>query len=110
MQVQLAANHMGYFEFSLCPLKSPNDIATDECFNAHPIYLQNGERRYKVAGGVTGLFNIVGVLPKGVTCKHCELRWHYSAGNNWGVCPDGTGRLGCGPQEFFRSCSDISIQ
>ena len=31
------------------------------------------------------------------------------AGNNWGVCPDGEGRDGCGPQEEFRSCADIAI-
>ena len=26
-----------------------------------------------------------------------------------GVCEDGTGKVGCGPQEEFRACSDISI-
>ena len=30
-------------------------------------------------------------------------------GNNWGVCPDGNGKVGCGPQEEFRACSDIAI-
>lgn len=25
------------------------------------------------------------------------------------MCPDGTGAVGCGPQEEFRACSDISI-
>lgn len=30
-------------------------------------------------------------------------------GNNWGQCPDGSGALGCGPQESFRGCSDITI-
>merc|ERR1712098_674476 len=33
----------------------------------------------------------------------------YVAANNWGVCEDGTGKVGCGPQEEFRACSDISI-
>lgn len=38
------------------------------------------------------------------------FQWTYTAGNNWGVC-DGEpyGRLGCGPQETFRACSDVSI-
>jgi len=31
------------------------------------------------------------------------------SGNNWGFCEDGTGALGCGPQETFRACSDISL-
>lgn len=30
-------------------------------------------------------------------------------GNNWGICPDGKGKIGCGPQETFRNCADISV-
>lgn len=30
-------------------------------------------------------------------------------GNNWGVCPDGYGGLGCGKQEEYYNCADISI-
>ncbi|RXG62232.1 hypothetical protein Avbf_10632, partial [Armadillidium vulgare] len=29
--------------------------------------------------------------------------------NNWGQCGNGTGRLGCGPQETFKNCADVSI-
>lgn len=31
-------------------------------------------------------------------------------GNSWGVCDNGSGQLGCGPQENFRGCSDIGIR
>lgn len=31
------------------------------------------------------------------------------AGNNWGICKDGNGAVGCGEQEEFRACSDIAI-
>lgn len=31
------------------------------------------------------------------------LQWTYVTGNRWGVCPDGSSRLGCGPQESFRA-------
>lgn len=48
-------------------------------------------------------------LPAGLTCKQCVLRWRYVAGNNWGHCENGTGMVGCGPQEEFRSCADITI-
>ena len=48
-------------------------------------------------------------LPAGLTCKQCVLRWRYVAGNNWNDCGNGTGSLGCGPQEEFRSCADITI-
>lgn len=37
------------------------------------------------------------------------MQWIYVAGNNWGKCDDGTERVGCGPQEQFRACSDVSI-
>lgn len=37
------------------------------------------------------------------------LQWRYIAGNNWGMCDDGTGAVGCGPQEEFRACADITI-
>lgn len=37
------------------------------------------------------------------------LQWRYIAGNNWGMCADGTGAVGCGAQEEFRACADINI-
>lgn len=48
-------------------------------------------------------------LPEGLECAHCVLQWRYIAGNNWGTCADGTGAVGCGPQEEFRACADIAI-
>uniref|UniRef100_A0A1B0D6C3 Chitin-binding type-4 domain-containing protein n=1 Tax=Phlebotomus papatasi TaxID=29031 RepID=A0A1B0D6C3_PHLPP len=42
-------------------------------------------------------------------CESCLLQWIYVAGNNWGMCENGTGTVGCGPQEQFRACADISI-
>lgn len=40
-------------------------------------------------------------------CNACQ--WTYTAGNNWGLCEDGTNGQGCGPQETFRACADISV-
>lgn len=48
-------------------------------------------------------------LIKGVEGGNCVLQWRYVAGNNWGICSDGKGALGCGPQEEFRACADITI-
>lgn len=48
-------------------------------------------------------------LPADLTCKHCVLQWRYIAGNNWGICPNGTGAVGCGPQEEFRACADVAV-
>lgn len=33
----------------------------------------------------------------------------FGVGNSWGTCPDGSGAVGCGPQETFRGCSDVRI-
>lgn len=30
-------------------------------------------------------------------------------GNNWGICPDGSGQVGCGNQEQFRGCADVAV-
>jgi hypothetical protein len=38
-----------------------------------------------------------------------NLLYAMISGNSWGVCANGTGALGCGPQETFRTCSDISL-
>ncbi|KAF2894295.1 hypothetical protein ILUMI_11887, partial [Ignelater luminosus] len=47
-------------------------------------------------------------LPK-ISCTRCVLQWRYIAENNWGTCPNGTEQVGCGPQEEFRACADITI-
>lgn len=49
------------------------------------------------------------LLPSGLTCTQCILQWRYIAGNNWGTCENGTGAVGCGPQEEFRACADVEI-
>jgi hypothetical protein len=53
-----------------------------------------------------------------IVLKHLSHNFFFSLfsgfyfcllGNNWGDCDDGTSAMGCGPQETFRSCSDIVI-
>ncbi|XP_043286017.1 uncharacterized protein [Venturia canescens] len=110
VDVELTANHKGYYEFALCPLKDKKQLETEECFDMYKLKLVNGGYQYKVTAGKLGHEYIPLQLPAGLTCNHCVLRWQYTAGNNWGICPDGKGRVGCGPQETFRTCSDIEIQ
>ncbi len=38
------------------------------------------------------------MYPFSLSCEQCILQWTYTAGNNWGICDDGSGALGCGPQ------------
>ena len=72
------------------------------------VRFSNGEDKYFLTEG-TGVFSAQAVLPSGLSCSQCVLQWRYIAGNNWGVCGDGEGRVGCGQQEEFRACADISI-
>jgi hypothetical protein len=55
------------------------------------------------------LLKLIVLIHTEFECQHCVLQWKYIAGNNWGVCPDGNGAVGCGPQEEFRACSDVAI-
>ncbi|PSN34725.1 hypothetical protein C0J52_20991 [Blattella germanica] len=107
--VDLTANHKGRFYFHLCPLASKDQLETEACFEAHPVKLANGEPYYTLTSSNTGDYNINLSLPAGVKCQQCVLRWTYVVANSWGVCKDGHGATGCGPQETFRSCSDITI-
>ncbi|XP_042873807.1 uncharacterized protein LOC122254270 [Penaeus japonicus] len=107
--VQLTANHMGYFEFRLCPHNQPNKPVTNECLDQNVLQKADGSGpRYYPGPGAKTFYSRYR-LPLGLTCKQCVLQWRYVAGNNWGKCENGTGMVGCGPQEQFRSCSDITI-
>ncbi|KAI8439798.1 hypothetical protein MSG28_013474 [Choristoneura fumiferana] len=102
---QLTASHLGYWEFKLCPDPTNNDQA---CFDQHVLQLENGETKYYPTLGST-TYNVNYKLPAGLVCENCVLQWRYRAGNNWGICSNGTTGLGCGKQEEFRACSDITI-
>ncbi|GBP08959.1 hypothetical protein EVAR_78324_1 [Eumeta japonica] len=102
--IELSAYHRGYWEFRICPDPLDND---QECFDNYLVELENGDTKYYPIGSAK--YNLNYRLPAGLECEHCVLQWKYTAGNNWGVCANGTQGLGCGNQEEFRACSDISI-
>lgn len=104
--VRITANHMGKFIFNLCNLDK--ELESETCFDKYPLQTTNGSVEYPI-GSLPGDYKVNLKLPANVTCSHCVLRWTYIAGNNWGWCGDGTGRLGCGTQEHFLTCSDIQI-
>ena len=104
VDVMLTANHKGHFVFDLCVL---NGEETEECFTK--LKTEDGSYEWKVPTDESTVFSPKLQLPAGLECEHCVLRWTYVCGNSWGTCENGTGGMGCGPQEHFRSCSDISI-
>ncbi|GAB1605441.1 uncharacterized protein LOC115222289 [Argonauta hians] len=107
--VQLTTNHRGgYFEFNLCPVNNPSIRATESCFNSHPVLTLDGKRRYALTSEKNGFFYERLRLPAGVTCTQCVFRWKYTTRSSWGC--DNTGCCtGCGHQEEFYGCADISI-
>ncbi|XP_018494312.1 uncharacterized protein LOC100903407 [Galendromus occidentalis] len=114
--VDVVANHLGYFEFALCP-RNDSTPETDDCFtnlrvkslNSTEIFVEEDNLRYRLKSDRKGLFYLAATLPKGVTCTKCILRWHWRSANNWGTCEDGSQATGCGPQETYRNCADVAI-
>lgn len=83
---------------------------TEDCFEDLPLI--NGDEVYQLKRDHSekGIMTMSVKLPPNKTCKACIIRWDYRAANNWGRCPDGKQRTGCGLQELYRNCADISIR
>ncbi|KAJ8674249.1 hypothetical protein QAD02_005511 [Eretmocerus hayati] len=122
--VMITKEHEGHFNFSICPLEqgSRKFEETEECFDKNPLMgriispYSVESMSFDIPGpglsiNQNGYYEIELQLPAGLTCERCSFRWEYTAGNNWGWCTDekNYGRTGCGPQETFRNCADISI-
>ncbi|XP_011499356.1 PREDICTED: uncharacterized protein LOC105363384 isoform X2 [Ceratosolen solmsi marchali] len=108
VKIQLTANHRGYFEFRTCPIESNGQDVTQDCLNKYLLTDKNGTVRYYPEEG-NRIFISYYKLPVDLKCKQCVFQWRYIAGNNWGNCDNGSGAVGCGPQEEFRACADIAI-
>ncbi|KFM69291.1 hypothetical protein X975_02112, partial [Stegodyphus mimosarum] len=108
--VDITANHRGFFEFRVCPSKHEMNEVTQDCLDKHILKIRNKtSTRYYVEKHGKSRVILEVQLPRSLICKHCVFQWTYIAGNNWGKCKDGSHALGCGPQETFKACSDISI-
>lgn len=108
--INLDTNHGGYFEFELCRRDSVEVQESEECFEK--LNFVDGTNRLRLVADHSdkGLKTMSLVIPHDLRhCPACILRWNYRAGNNWGICADGTAQTGCGPQELYRNCADISI-
>lgn len=80
-----------------------------ECLDLNVLQTSSGTGEWRVPTSTPGMFDLSVELPVDLQCSHCVLQWTYRASNNWGVCQDGSGALGCGKQEHFRACADITI-
>ncbi|XP_053680772.1 uncharacterized protein LOC128731665 [Anopheles nili] len=114
LRVELTASHMGYFEFRICD----NVQAKQDCLDKHLMRIVSGtpsiphpndlKTRFYPRNG-SRIYDMKAELPEDLNCSNCVVQWKYVAGNNWGICPDGNGAVGCGPQEEFRACADVSV-
>lgn len=110
VRVQITQNHRGYFTFDMCNLDRNGGQETEACFRQMPLRLADGSDRFQLEIFTNTWFDVFVRIPAGFTCNHCVMRWTYVAGNRWGTCDNGTGALGCGQQENFIACSDISVR
>ena len=110
--IEIVANHGGTFDFEMCWRDSWDLKETEECFE--PLNMTGAaedEVGYELdSGSGVGIFTMSLDLPTNRTCENCILRWHWKSANNWGVCDDGSERVGCGYQEVYRNCADISVK
>jgi len=111
VEIKVTTNHKGWFEFKLCENNNIHQDKDQSCFDKNLLEFEDGETRVTVPKDPNGLFKYKIKLPEGLQCDQCILQWHWNCGNNWG-CDDKTGEccLGCGPQETFWGCADITIQ
>ncbi|ODM90931.1 hypothetical protein Ocin01_15752 [Orchesella cincta] len=106
VQTDITATHRGHMEWRLCT--DPKN-ETQACFNQHVLHLATGFGGTKVPVSKAGRYRTKLLLPEAVQCDHCIIQWNYRGGNKRGMCENGMRKLGCGPQNTFRGCSDVSI-
>ncbi|XP_069134468.1 uncharacterized protein [Argopecten irradians] len=105
--VQITASHKGYFEFRLCPHNNPKTRVSQACLDQHVLQQTDASTRVYEAGYPTN-YTIHLKLPVGVTCSQCLLQWKYNTGNSYG-CDGSHCCIGCGEQEQFYGCADVSV-
>ena len=81
LAVDITANHVGYFEFRICPNDNFKKPVTQKCLDKHPIFVVGSkDGRYHVGGHQNGIVLFKGRLPKGLICSQCVIQWRYRTG------------------------------
>ncbi len=87
MQVELTANHEGYFEFKLCPKNDVRTVTEQACLDRYPLVVVEAENttmptRYYIPEGLkkTVMIDLKVRLPRDVFCSQCVLQWYYRSG------------------------------
>merc|ERR1712059_34621 len=105
--VEITTSHKGHFTYRLCLNDNVDQDPKQDCFDSYVLTVNSGSStELPITTWDLGYWNTTVQLPTEVTCDQCILQWTYTAGNNWGICENGTGAVGCGDQETFRACAD----
>ncbi|WAR03973.1 hypothetical protein MAR_010534, partial [Mya arenaria] len=104
---EITVNHGGWFEFKLCPVNDRKVRATPACLDKHLLRVVGGGTRYTMVTGL-GQQSVRLQLPKELTCSQCVLQWKWNTASNV-ACNGSRCCHGCGPQEQFYGCADVSI-
>lgn len=79
--LELTSNHMGYFEFRLCPVNDPHKKATKACLDQHLLNILGHGTRYFIQRQGANVFEELAVmLPPNMKCSQCVLQWKWVAG------------------------------
>jgi hypothetical protein len=122
VEIEMQANHMGWFWFKLCPVSGTAE-ATQSCLDSHkleivsaPSALGSDKTVWKIPdqnaqGGSIYKFKVK--LPS-ITCERCVLQWDWLCANrpngNLAMCDNNViNPSNCAMQETFRGCADIKI-
>ncbi|KAL5020576.1 hypothetical protein ScPMuIL_003468 [Solemya velum] len=105
--VEVTTFLFGYFEFRLCPHNNLQVPVTQDCLDQNLLEIEGHGKSYRPEG--PGIVYLQVRIPPGVTCTQCLFQWKWHTGNDWGICSDGTSKMGCGHQEEFYNCADIAI-
>ncbi|XP_014781285.1 uncharacterized protein LOC106877022 [Octopus bimaculoides] len=110
--IQITANHKGYFEFHLCPNNNIKERITQECLDKYPLNFLDGTSRHFLKDFRSNTnFSLSLRLPSHLDCSQCVLQWKYTAGNTYNCDPIlDKCCTGCGDQEQFYACADISVK
>ena len=87
--VTLTSNHMGYFEFRLCPVNNPRVKVTQACLDQHLLNIVGHGTRYFIMDkrGYVNIYLFV-MLPPKMKCTQCVFQWKYVAGEFTKYCAD----------------------
>ena len=115
VEVQITAQHQGFFQFKLCELGENMATKDEDCFDRDDsiVPFADGSIKYSItdvfpessSSRNSGFWYPMQIkLPDQFECDHCVLQWRYQGGAD----ENSTG-LGFGYQEEFYGCADIKI-